>query len=333
MVNRIILLLFALSLCIVFAACGEDPSPPVTPLSTEVSTEASFGTPISNRIEVHAESDQDGHDHSHLEPAQATAEMSVALVPSELVVGPNRFAVGLFDANGQAVNQAEVHFHYYDLSNPQTPVLESHAAATRLQTPDGLTTIFTHEREFPHAGEWGVEVQARFPNGTAALKRIGFEVLAESTAPMPGEEVPPVDTLTTSDVNNDLSQLTSAPAPNPAFYQQSLNEAITNGKPTVLLFATPAFCQTRFCGPAYELTSALQERYAVQINFIHVEVYSGLPNPSATNWQVAPAMAAFGLSTEPWLYLIDRNGVVVYRVEGMFGMAEIEQLLPALLES
>jgi hypothetical protein len=327
MANRITLFLLAVCLCIVFAACGEDSSPS----AISPSTEASFGTPISNRIEVHAESDQDGHDHSHLEPAQVTAEMGVALVPSELVVGPNRFAVGLFDADGQVVDQAEVHFHYYDLSNPQTPVLESHAEATRLQTPDGLTTIFTHEREFLHAGEWGVEVQARFPNGTAALKRIGFEVIAESMAPIPGEEAPLVETLTSGDVNNDLSLLTSAPVPNPAFYQQSLSEALTSGKPTVLLFATPAFCQTRFCGPAYEQTSALQERYGDQINFVHVEVYSGLPNPSATNWQMAPAMVEFGLNTEPWLYVIDRKGMVVYRVEGMFGTAEIEHYLSTLL--
>jgi hypothetical protein len=106
-----------------------------------------------------------------------------------------------------------------------------------------------------------------------------------------------------------------------------------NGKPTVLLFATPAFCQTRFCGPAYEMTSELQQRYGDQINFVHVEIYTGLPNPAANNWEVAPAMTAFGLSTEPWLFLIDRNGVVFYRVEGLFTTDEIEQYIPALLDS
>ena len=131
-------------------------------------------------------------------------------------------------------------------------------------------------------------------------------------------------------MNNDLSRLSSAAAPNPAFYEMSLAQAIANGKPTVLLFATPAFCQTRFCGPAYELTDELQQRYGHTVNFVHVEVYTGLPDPAANNWEVAPAMQIFGLTTEPWLYLIDSEGTIVYRVEGIFTTAEVERHLQAL---
>jgi hypothetical protein len=248
-------------------------------------------------------------------------------------VGANRFAVGLFDKDGQAVNDAEVHFHYYDLTNPNAPVLESEADATRLQTPDGLTTVFAQDREFDRAGDWGVEVQATFADGTASIKRIGFQVLAETTSPIPGETAPSVETMTRGDVGDDLSLLTSSLTPNPAFYEESLATAMTNGKPTVLLFATPAFCQTRFCGPAYEITSELQAKYGDQLNFIHVEIYTGLPDPSKTNWEISPVMTAFGLSTEPWIFLIDRKGVVVYRVEGLFTADEVEHYIPALLES
>jgi hypothetical protein len=304
------------------AACGRKAAPEAV---------AAFDTPIPNQVEVHQHTEQEAHEH--LDEAQATAEMQVALVASELVVGPNRFAVGLIDAQGGMVHDAEVHFDYYDLSDPAAPVLESHGEATRLQSPDGLTTIFAQEREFKKAGEWGVEVQARFGDGTAAIKRISFTVLADSPTVKPGAEAPSVDTPTAADVNGDLSLVTSAQAPNPAFYAQSLTEALASGKPTVLLIATPVFCQTRFCGPAYELTSELQQRYGEQANFVHVEVYTGLPNPSVNNWEVAPAMTAFGLSTEPWLYLIDRNGVVAYRVEGMFTTEEVEAPLLALLDA
>jgi hypothetical protein len=212
-------------------------------------------------------------------------------------------------------------------------VLESHAEATKRQTPDGLTTIFTQDRTFERAGDWGVEIQATFRDGSASIKRIGFQVLADSPSPIPGEAAPVVETAVSSDVGDDLSKLSSSLTPNPALYELSLEEAVGNGKPTVLLFATPAFCQTRFCGPAYEITSELQEKYTDQMNFIHVEIYTGLPDPSANNWELAPAMTAFGLSTEPWLFVLDRNGVVVYRVEGLFTVEEIEQHLPALLAS
>lgn len=324
------LIWFGVSLTVL--ACAKTSSP----ATTGSALASSFEPSVSNQVEVHDESTHqadghaDGHaddEHTHLDPALATSEMGVALVPSELVVGMNRFAVGLFDAQGQAVNDAEVHFHYYDLSDPSAPVLESHAKAIQRQTADGLTTIFTQDREFARAGEWGVEVQASFPDGSASIKRIGFHVLADSPSPIPGESAPSVDTPTHSDVNDDLSQLTSALTPNPAFYQLSLADAVTNGKPTVLLFATPAFCQTRFCGPSYELVSQLQHKYGDQFNFIHVEIYTGLPDPSVNQWALAPAMTAFGLSTEPWLFLLDRTGVVVYRVEGLFTEDEVEQHL------
>lgn len=312
-------------LCLVVAGllvgCGKEPVPQAS---------ATFAAPISNQVEVHAHSAEEVHAHTHLDAAQVSEQIGVAIVPSELTVGANRFAVGLFDAAGEMVRDAEVHFHYFDLSNAQTPVLESHAAATRLQTPDG-TTIFAHERDFSRAGNWGVEVQAQFADGRTAIKRISFLVPADSPTLKPGDLVPEVDTPTAASVDNDLARLTSAPEPNPAFYTQSLAEALAGGKPVVVLFATPAFCQTRFCGPAYELASEIQQQYGDQANFVHVEIYTGLPNPAATNWQIAPAMAAFGLSTEPWLYLIDKRGKVAYRVEGLFTPEEIEPHLLALL--
>jgi hypothetical protein len=333
---RVIRFLNCVLLCLTVAACSQNDAPITADPPTHG---AAFETPISNQTEIHEEeSGEHSHgedtqgEHSHIDPALATAEMGVALVPSELVVGLNRFAVGLFDAESQVVHDAEVHFHYYDLTNANAPVLESHAEAIRRQTPDGLTTIFTQDREFDRAGDWGVEVQASFADGSASVKRIGFKVLPDSPAPLPGEAAPSVETAVASDVDNDLSKLSSSLTPNPAFYEQSLSDALTNGKPTVLLFATPAFCQTRFCGPAYEMTSELQTQYADQMNFIHVEIYSGLPDPSVNNWQLAPAMEAFGLSTEPWLYLLDSSGVVVYRVEGLFTVEEVEQYIPAVLD-
>lgn len=309
-----------LSLLLTVAACQPAPSP----------GEASgFSTPLSNQIDVHQDDGSD--DHAHINTAQAPIDLQVVLVPSELVVGPNRFAVGLFDRDQHVVDQAAVHFRYYDLSDPQNPVFDSEADAERLQAPNGHATIFAHERVFDRAGQWGVEVQARFPDETTARKGIAFVVLPNSPQLKPGDRVPHIDTPTVVDVNGDLPRLTSAPEPDPSFYTVGLGQALDNGKPTVLLFATPAFCQTQFCGSAYDTTRALQLRYGAQFNFVHVEIYTGLPNPAANNWELAPAMTAFGLSTEPWFYLIDGRGVVAYRVEGLFTTAEVERHMQDLL--
>lgn len=295
-----------------------------TPSASPASGEA-FATALPNQVDVHREGQPAGEEHSHLDAAELTGEMQVVVVPTELVVGPNRFAVGLFTEDGTMVHDATVHFHYFDLSDPQQAVLESESDAYRVQSAEGETTVYAHERRFDRAGDWGVEVEARQPDGSAASSRIGFRVVADSESLSPGEPVPALRTPTLADVGQDLGRLSSASEPNPAFYQQSLHQAISSGKPTLLLFATPAFCQTRFCGPAYETTSALQAEYGDQLNFLHVEVFLGLPNPEESGFKLAPSVEVFGLESEPWVFFIDEQGTILYRVEGLFSGAEIER--------
>ncbi len=309
-----------LLLLVTLAACGQPAAPDA----------AEFETPLSNKTELH--DDEAGDGHTHLAEAEVTGELNVVMVSTELVAGPERFAVGLFDAERNMIHDAEVHFHYYDLSDPEQAVLEMEADARRLNSAEGPTTIYTHERTFDRPGDWGVEVEARLPDGTAARQRLGFRVDAASDSPTPGEEAPALKTPTLADVDGDLSRLTSAPDPNPALYQLSLAEAVNNQKPTVLLFATPAFCQSRFCGPAYDTLSNLQQQYGDRVNFIHLEVFGGLPNPANSGFKVSPYVEAFKLQSDPWLYFIDEQGTVRYRVEGLFTGTEVERQLQTYLK-
>ncbi len=307
---------FLLSLVVlIVTACG----------ANAPASKAAFNPPLSNKTDVHPA------DAEHYQADLPQAALNVVLVPTELVAGPNRFAVGLFDAKQAMIHDAAVRFRYFDLSDPQKASPETEAEAQRLQSSDGLVTIFTQERNFNRVGDWGVEVEAHLPNGPVLRNRIGFRVVADSPSLTPGEKAPALKIPTLADTDQDLSRLTSARQPNPALYNMSLDEAVTNGKPTLLLFATPEFCQTRFCGPAYETFGELQKRYGEQINFIHVEVFAGLPNPASSGFKLAPAVEAFGLTSDPWLYLLAKNGDVLYRVEGLFTAGEIEQQLQSQL--
>ena len=68
----------------------------------------------------------------------------------------------------------------------------------------------------------------------------------------------------------------------------SLDKALSNGKPTVVSFATPLLCASRMCGPV--LDEQLQAFQAVggQANFVHVEIYPGRttkrPAPLYRTW-------------------------------------------------
>jgi hypothetical protein len=304
-----------LAMVLAVAACGSG------------AEDEEFGTPISNQVEAHEEPMEGEGGHTHLDPEEVTGKISVALVPSEMVVGPNRFAVGLFDEQGNLIPDAEIHFHYYDLRDPERAVYESDADAERIQSPDGQTTIYTHDREFDMAGLWGVEIEAKLANGEAAKQRIGVEILQDSTTLSPGDKAPYIHTPVLNDVGLDASQLTSAQEPLPALHETSLDAAIDNEQPTLLLFATPAFCETRFCGPAYEMVGELHQDYADQLNFVYVEVFAGLPDPAVTGWQATAGAQAFGIQSEPWVYFIDEDGTIVYRLEGLFTAEELEQQL------
>ena len=302
-----------LMLGVFLASCTTSSSP--TP-------QTEFNEALSNRTE---DKHKEGELHRHINPEDATAQIQLVLVPSEVIVGPNRFAVGIFDQGGDLVHEADVHLHFYDMTDHSNPFFESEADAYSLSTERGDVTIFAFDREFSHAGDWGVEVEVTFPDGSEALNGIRFFVEEDSPSIKPGDKAPVVHTPVSEDVNQNLSLLSSAEKPNPAFYATSLDESLSSGWPTLLLFATPAFCQTRFCGPSYDIFNELYGIYEDEINFIHVEVFSGLPNPEINNYAVTPAMEKFGLESEPWVFLIDKNGTVLYRVEGLFTLDELEK--------
>lgn len=257
----------------------------------------------------------------------APIEMQVILVNSEITTEPTRFAVALLGPDQQFIHDAAVRFEYYDLSDANHPILEATNSALTRQTADGFSTIYTDRRRFDRVGSWGVQVIATLSDGAMAQQGISFEVVPQTASLAVGEVVPRVETPTDEDAAGDLSQISTATDPVPGLYKLSLEEALSNGRLTILYFSTPAFCSTRLCAPGYDELTRFYERNGDAYNIIHVEVFTGLPNPAEQGWPLAPAMTAFGLTTEPWLYMIDASGEVLYRVEGLFTAKELEAIL------
>jgi hypothetical protein len=130
--------------------------------------------------------------------------------------------------------------------------------------------------------------------------------------------------LTLSDVNGDRSKISSALTDDTILHRINIADAVTSGKPTVILFATPRFCTTRTCGPSHQVVMSLAQNYADRVNFIHVEVYKDFET-----FAPADAMLEWNLRTEPWLFFVDANGVIVDKFEGGITSKEI---VPAFLK-
>ena len=130
--------------------------------------------------------------------------------------------------------------------------------------------------------------------------------------PRPGEKAPKIHTPTPQDVGGDLSKITTRIPPDT---QNKVDYADALGKePIVLLFATPQFCQSRVCGPVVDVAEQAKEEYGDKAAFIHMEIYKD-NEPPVTRSQVR----AFHLSSEPYLFTVNRHGTISSVIEGAFG--------------
>ena len=132
-------------------------------------------------------------------------------------------------------------------------------------------------------------------------------------------------TDTPATVGGNTALLTTRIPPE-QMHSVSFNQ-IVGKRPVALLFSTPQFCVSRVCGPVTDVAVQLQHQFAGRITFIHQEVYAG--NQPSKGFR--PQMKAFHLTTEPWLFVIDRRGIIVARLEGAFGTNEVAQSLKAAL--
>jgi len=115
----------------------------------------------------------------------------------------------------------------------------------------------------------------------------------------------------------------------------SLNAALRGGKPTVVVFPTPLLCESRLCGPVTDEQILVSERYGKKANFIHVEEFLPGPQlqpPAAEAQNRSAGFKAWHLLSEPWVFVIDRKGVISARLgPGPVVAPQIEQELRRVL--
>jgi hypothetical protein len=258
--------------------------------------------------------------------AAQTGDVTPQFAFSEAVVGRNRIAIGLL-RGGAPVNDpgAKVHLRFFNLDEQNTQVkFEADTTYYGQGLPVGFYIAYP---TLDKAGNWGVEIQSQLSGqATPSTSRLRLEVKPKSAGPNVGDPAIAAKTLTVKDTP-DAGRLSSGKEVNPAMYQVSLDDALKSGKPTALLFATPGFCATATCGPSLQVMEGLQKTYGDKMNFIHVEVYKYPFGESAAKGDLSAPLVAWGLRSEPWLYLIDSKGTIVARFEG--GITK-EELGPAL---
>jgi hypothetical protein len=263
-------------------------------------------------------------------------KLVIAPAAKSFELGPNRYPFGVFTAGQEQISDADVALYFAkDTKSPvQGPLPAAVASletkpAYRAQGSEGpgeAKSVYVVPRvDFDRKGPWLAVAMLKGPKGLEASLVPSPVVGASPGVVKVGEKAPRIHTPTAADVGGDLAKIDTRVPPD---QMHKVDFAAVDGKkPVVLVFATPALCQSRVCGPVVDEVQQVADKYGGEADFIHMEVY----NENDASKGVRPQLRAFGLETEPWTFLIDRDGVVRDRIEGAYGVAELEAALKTIL--
>lgn len=241
----------------------------------------------------------------------------IASHPASVGIGEQRILIALIDPATNEFIAAE------DLAASATLRDED---GTPLETVDlefvwtlpEVRGIYVANFEIPEAGVYQLSVAAEDMTETGPT---GFQAVAEPVGIEVGDTAPASVTRTASDYP-DLSVISSDPNPDPDLYRLSVAEAVGNQRPSVVIFATPAFCESQACGPMLDQVKGLRGAYP-GIDFVHVEVYEDLQVQSREELTLVGAVTEWGLPSEPWVFVVDSEGLVTAAFEGAVNNQEL----------
>jgi hypothetical protein len=241
---------------------------------------------------------------------------------------------------------AQLHLRFFQLDGQQG-TLKSEADPTPLT----ITKTYTHTHEdgkvethqagttgayvtnvtFDTVGTWGVEVSGKVSGVTIDPVRPVFSVNQKSASPAVGDPAPRSVQQTLKDVS-DIRQIDTSDTPIADEHNMTIAQAVTSGKPTVIVFATPAFCTSQVCGPTKQTVDDLYGRYKGQANFIHVEPYDLAKARAGTALEPLPFITdEWHFESEPWTFIVDSKGNIAGKFDGIVSYDELEQSLKPLL--
>jgi hypothetical protein len=255
------------------------------------------------------------------QPLEAPSGLAIAVGTDGFVAGENRVPFVAFDGGKPAAGYESAVVDVYPIGSGQSQSVW-HGEATSY--PDYDIPYWVIYPEFPKAGFWAVVVHLVASDGSVSDGQFAVQVASSINSPQIGD-TPPASHNRTLDTEPDIGLLTSDLDPDPDLYRMTVAQALDSGRPTVVSFATPAYCTSRMCAPVLNSVKAVAADHKDQVSFIHIEVYKQF-QPLV----YADEMETWGLTSEPWTFVIDSRGKVAARLGGPLSPGELEQVLSEL---
>lgn len=243
--------------------------------------------------------------------------------------GRTRFSFGVYTVDGEQLEDAEVAIYAApgpdgEAKGPFPARIESletdpgFVAQTTSGDPDAAKVVYVTELDLDEPGEWRMVAVLKRDDELIGTLLPSIEVGADEPVPDVGEPAPVVHTPTVDDVG-DISEIDTRVPPS------SLHDVdfadVVGEKPAVLLFATPALCTSRVCGPVVDVAEQVKRDTGDEVAFVYQEIYEDNDPNKGPRQQVR----AYHLPSEPWLFVVDCDGKISTRIEGAFSVSELTE--------
>ena len=250
--------------------------------------------------------------------SKAGPEGAAIMAGSDWAVGENRVSFLLVRENGSLVRAPRADVSYGPDGDGPVRTAVAKLVSIGVDEPadsEEVHEIYVADLDLPKAEKTWIVIE---PRGVAFQ---GFQILVVKTKPEAvavGEEAPASDNPTLDDA--PAKRITTSSPPDVALLRYSVADSLAAGVPFVVTFATPAYCESRTCGPTVDVVEAVRKRYEREgVRFIHVEIYEdNQPGKGVNRW-----VTEWRLPTEPWVFVVDRDGVVRDRFEGAVSVEEL----------
>jgi hypothetical protein len=318
-----------MALAIIAAACGSTTPTGSTSPSSSAATAACPATPEPDSATVAAWSG-----------AQQPSLFPTIVDPGgTLACGKDRMVFSFLDASSVPIADPArtVTVDLFDLGqSTDTPI--GTYPATFIWAIEGSVGIYVADVEFPSSGLWGAQFTTALGDAAPETIRVPFDVAPTPSVVGVGDPAPVTDTPTLADVGGDVRKLSTDATPVEAFYQTSVADALAAKKPFVLVFATPKFCVSQQCGPTLDRVKPIAAAHP-SMTFINVEPYElkdvdGQLQPVLTgdpaNLTPTAATEAWRLPSEPWVFVVDRDGIVTSSLMLIFSDEELTKAIEAV---
>lgn len=256
-------------------------------------------------------------------------DVAVTAGASELVAGEIRYPFLVIRNDAKPVYRPTATV-WVAKSRAGTPFVRGTARLEPIGVPGrsepafgGVTRIYVAHLKLPRAGRyWLVAQPAR-----ARIQAVGvLDVGSRSASRAVGAQAPRSTTPTLATA--PAVRITTSRPPDLPLLRYSIAGSLAAHKPFVVTFATPKFCTSRICGPVVDVLEAVRKRFAPRgVRFIHAEVFrDNDPQRGYNRW-----MRQWGLRTEPWVFLVGRDGRVKAKFEGSVSADELAAAIRAKL--